>query len=68
MKPEFHKEKWCQQLATALEFIHQQNVLHGDLKPENILVDDAENLKIVDVGIAKARYICPGIHADICRH
>ena len=48
------KEKWCQQLATALEFIHQQNVVHRDLKPENILVDDAENLKIADVGIAKA--------------
>ena len=48
------KEKWCQQLATALEFIHQQNVVHRDLKPENILVDDAENLIIADVGIAKA--------------
>ena len=48
------KEKWCQQLATALEFIHQQNVVHRDLKPENILVDDAENLKVADVGIAKA--------------
>ena len=47
------KEKWCQQLATALEFIHQQDVVHRDLKPENIL-DDAENLKIANVGIAKA--------------
>ena len=39
------KEKWYQQLATALEFIHQQDIVHRDLKPENILVDDAENLK-----------------------
>ena len=48
------KEQWCQQLATALEFIHQQEVVHRDLKPENILIDEAENLKIADVGIAKA--------------
>ena len=50
----FTKKEKCQQLATALEFIHQQNVVHRDLKPENILVDDAENLKVADVGIAKA--------------
>ena len=37
-----------------MEFIHQQDVVHRDLKPKNILVDDAENLKIADVGIAKA--------------
>ena len=48
------KEQWCQQLATALAFIHQQKVVHRDLKPENILIDEAENLKIADVGIAKA--------------
>ena len=36
-----------------MEFIHQQDVVHRDLKPENIL-DDAENLKIANVGIAKA--------------
>ena len=48
------KEQWCQQLATALAFIHQQEVVHRDLKPENILIDEAENLKIADVGIAKA--------------
>ena len=47
------KEQWCQQLATALEFIHQWNVVR-DLKPETILIDDAENLKIADVGLAKA--------------
>ena len=46
------KEKWCQQLATALEFIHQQDIVHRDLKPENILVDDAGDLKIADVAWA----------------
>ena len=48
------KEKWYQQLATALKFIHQQDVVHRDLKPENILVDDAEDLKVANVGLAKA--------------
>lgn len=46
--------RWYKQLASGLEFIHSKGIVHRDLKPPNILLDDNENLKIADVGVAKA--------------
>lgn len=48
--------RWYKQLATALRFIHSEEVIHRDLKPHNVLVGAADNLKIADVGLAKALY------------
>jgi len=36
----------------ALEYIHANGVVHRDLKPENIKVDDHDNIKLIDFGIA----------------
>ena len=36
----------------ALEYIHEQGVVHRDLKPENIMVDDHDDIKLIDFGIA----------------
>jgi proto-oncogene serine/threonine-protein kinase mos len=37
-------------LANALEYIHQHNIVHMDLKPANIIVDDRFTLKLTDFG------------------
>ncbi len=39
-------------ILNALEYIHAQGVVHRDLKPENIMVDAADNIKLIDFGIA----------------
>ena len=39
-------------IAEALEYIHSHGVVHRDLKPENIMVDDQDNIKLIDFGIA----------------
>jgi len=39
-------------ILDALEYIHANGVVHRDLKPENIMVDDDDNIKLFDFGIA----------------
>jgi len=49
------KEKisFIYQVAQALAYSHNNLIIHRDIKPDNILVNDKNQLKIVDFGIAK---------------
>ncbi len=44
---------WMRQLASALEAIHRQGVVHRDVKPGNILFRQDGSLVLSDFGIAK---------------
>jgi serine/threonine-protein kinase len=39
-------------ILAALEYIHNLGIIHRDLKPENVMIDDADNIKLIDFGIA----------------
>jgi len=39
-------------ICDALEHIHANGVVHRDLKPENIMVDNQDNIRLIDFGIA----------------
>ncbi|HWY85978.1 MAG TPA: serine/threonine-protein kinase [Gemmataceae bacterium] len=41
------------QVASALDFIHQKNLVHRDIKPGNILIDPGGQAKLADLGLAK---------------
>ena len=48
--------KWCHQLAEAMKYIHSKGICHRDIKPANILIDSDDDMKIGDVGVAKAAW------------
>eukprot|EP00051_Salpingoeca_urceolata_P011811 m.146758 g.146758 ORF g.146758 m.146758 type:complete len:680 (+) comp17264_c2_seq2:203-2242(+) len=41
------------QLASGLAYIHSQEVVHCDLAARNVLINNAEQLKITDFGLAR---------------
>lgn len=41
------------QVCKALDFAHNNGIVHGDIKPANILIDLQGNAKVADFGIAQ---------------
>ncbi|CAM9223814.1 unnamed protein product [Chrysoparadoxa australica] len=49
------------QIARAIQYLHQMNIIHRDIKPENVIVQDARTadglypqVKLLDFGLSKA--------------
>lgn len=50
--PVWEAQKYFKQLIAAMEYLHSKGVAHRDLKPENLLLDEHDNLKVSDFGLA----------------
>ena len=49
-----HTEKFVLQLLSALQYLHNHQVLHLDLKPENILLTHInDDVKLIDLGFCR---------------
>ncbi|QRV83989.1 Tyrosine kinase family catalytic domain protein [Ceratobasidium sp. AG-Ba] len=42
----------CLQLASALEYMHLNEIVHGDIKPDNIVISDHNTALLTDLGNA----------------
>lgn len=49
-----HAVKLASQLAQALDYAHERNVVHRDIKPPNVIQARGGVVKILDFGLAKA--------------
>ncbi|XP_031847438.1 serine/threonine-protein kinase grp isoform X1 [Nomia melanderi] len=50
--PAWQAQKYFRQLISGVEYLHNKGIVHRDLKPENLLLDENDNLKISDFGLA----------------
>lgn len=47
------KTYWSDELLEALEYLHENNIVHRDIKPQNALVTEQNRIYLVDFGLAK---------------
>jgi len=45
-------EKITLGICDALDYMHKRGIVHRDLKPENVMVNDQDEIKLIDFGIA----------------
>uniref|UniRef100_A0A672I504 Serine/threonine-protein kinase ULK3 n=1 Tax=Salarias fasciatus TaxID=181472 RepID=A0A672I504_SALFA len=62
--PERVAQRFLQQIACALQFLHDRNISHLDLKPQNILLSGSV-LKLADFGFAQ--YMSPWDEQSVLR-
>jgi len=43
-------------ICTGLEFLHSKGIIHRDIKPQNIIIDENNQPKLIDIGLACTTY------------
>lgn len=52
-RPDINRIRPLSETADAVQYLHQEGVIHGDLKANNILVDDNGHSLLCDFGLTK---------------
>jgi serine/threonine kinase 32 len=50
--PEEWVKFYCAEMIVALEYCHQQKIVHRDIKPDNLLLDEKGHVHLTDFNVA----------------
>src|SRR5579863_665042 len=45
--------EWVRRLAEGLDYAHSESIIHRDVKPGNIIIDDQQQPRLLDFGLAR---------------
>ena len=52
-RPPKQVAQYVRQIAEAIDFAHRHGVLHRDIKPSNVIIDERDQARVTDFGLAK---------------
>jgi serine/threonine protein kinase len=53
------------QVAVALQYLHEQHLIHRDVKPDNIFIDENENALLGDLGLISTHQLTRSLAGDL---
>jgi len=48
--------RYSSEIATAIEFLHSNNIIYRDLKPDNVVLNGFDHAQLTDFGLAKEHH------------